>query len=273
MKKMEITFLGTGTSTGIPMIGCHCPTCTSTNKKNNRLRTSIFINYKNHYHFVIDTGPDLRTQLLRENINKCDFAIITHDHSDHLHGIDDLRPFTFFPKRHSLPVFCHQTHHRKIENKFDYIFKRDQVFNAKNPYLGGGLPLLNLHLVEEISNFFPEILIEPMMLPHGSGQTMGLLLDNRVAYLIDCHEVPSSHLKRLKEQQLECLIIDCLQLEAHPSHLTVDKCFDYIEEISPKQAFLIHMNHDLEHEALQDMATNRFSIPVTVAYDQLKIKV
>lgn len=273
MENIELIFLGTGTSTGIPILGCHCNVCKSTNKKNNRLRTSIFINYKNKYHFIVDTGPDLRTQLLRENIERCDFAIITHDHSDHLNGIDDLRPFTFLPKRHPLPVFSHLTHHNNIEKKFDYIFKRDQIFNARNPYLGGGLPLLNLHSIDEITQFFPDIFIDPILLPHGSGKTMGLLINNQLGYLIDCHEIPGESVAKLNKANLDCLIIDCLQLNDHPSHLTVEKAFNYIEKIAPKKAYLTHMNHDLDHEVLQNMANQRFKFPVFVAFDQLKIKV
>ena len=216
MGQLNITFLGTGTSTGIPIVACPCLTCHSTNEKDKRLRTSIFVEYKGH-HFIIDTGPDLRTQLLRSNIQRCDFALITHGHSDHLNGIDDLRPFTFFPERRTLPVYAHPKHMDTISNRFDYIFKRDKIFNAKNPYLGGGLPLLNLHPIEEVHSTFYGVNIDYVMLPHGNGETTELVIDNRLAYLIDCHEIPPKALQKLKNLKLECVIIDCLQKKSTQS--------------------------------------------------------
>ena len=123
----QLIFLGTGTSTGIPIVGCQCSVCTSSNKKNNRLRSSVYIKTKKGFSFIIDTGPDLRTQLLRSKVQELDFAILTHDHADHIHGLDDLRPFTFFPKKREIPVFCHSAHFSKIQNKFDYIFKRKEI--------------------------------------------------------------------------------------------------------------------------------------------------
>ena len=270
MDKLNITFLGTGTSTGIPIVGCPCHICHSSNEKDKRLRTSIFVEYKG-YHFIIDTGPDLRTQLLRSNINKCDFAIITHGHSDHLNGIDDLRPFTFFPKRQTLPVFAHPIHKDTITNRFDYIFKRDEIFNAKNPYLGGGLPLLNLHPIDELNSKFSKLNMDYVMLPHGNGETMGLIIDNKLGYLIDCHEIPAKALQKIKSLNLECVIIDCLQKEDHPSHLTLKQSFDYLSIIRPKKGILIHMNHDLGHEELENLAKDHFDFPVAPAFDQMRI--
>ena len=273
MEKIKITFLGTGTSTGIPMIGCPCNVCQSNNEKNKRLRTSIYVEYGELLKFIVDTGPDLRTQLLRENITKCDFAIITHDHSDHLHGIDDLRPFTFLPSRRTLPVFCHPLHSKVVENKFNYIFKRDEVFNKSNPYLGGGLPLLNLHDINEIEQLFPKINIENVVLPHGSGHTTGLIIDKRFAYIIDCHEIPEDTVRKLQSYNLECLVIDCLQRQSHPSHLSLNKSFEYIQRISPKSCYLIHMNHDLEHEELEKLAQKTFKFHVAPAFDRQQLNI
>lgn len=272
MNKFEITFLGTGTSTGSPIVGCDCKVCISKDPRDNRLRTSLHVKF-NGLEFIIDTGPDLRTQLLRENIRRCDFAIITHDHSDHLHGIDDLRPFTFLPKRKTLPVFCHQTHLEKIKNRFDYIFKRDEIFNSKNPYLGGGLPLLNLHDISTINDQFPKLDIQTALIPHGTGKTTGLIFQDKFAYFIDCHEIPEDAVQKLRDLNLKCLIIDCLQPADHPSHLTIEKSFKYLEMIRPERGILIHMNHDILHTKLEKMATQRFSYPVTPAYDGLKIQV
>ena len=256
----QIIFLGTGTSTGIPMIGCSCPVCLSDDPKDKRLRCSVYITTDKGHSFIIDTGPDLRTQLLREKITSLDFALITHCHADHLHGIDDLRPFTFFPKRKDFPILCDQMHKREITEKFAYIFRRDEIFNDKNPYQGGGLPLLNLHTLDEIKNFsFSNEDFEFFLLPHGTGKTVGFR-HSKMAYLIDCHEVPKEVIKKLKSQQLELLIIDCLQISDHPSHLNVSKTFDYIEKISPKRALLTHMNHELSDKALNKGFTSLSSL-------------
>ena len=268
---MEITFLGTGTSTGIPIIGCPCSVCLSKNPKDKRLRTSIFVNH-NNLNFIIDTGPDLRTQLLTNKIKSCDFAIITHDHSDHLVGIDDLRPFTFLPKSKSMSVFCHSIHFNKICDRFDYIFKRDIIFNAQNPYLGGGLPLLDLKNIDQINSEIPNLSLDYLLLPHGTGQSLGLIF-GQVAYLIDCHDIPKEALQKLQSLELECVIIDCLQRNPHPSHLTVEKSFEFLSIINPKKAYLIHMNHDLQHDWLEKLALSKFSFPVIPAHDGLKINI
>tara|TARA_B100000886_G_scaffold333425_1_gene287456 strand:- start:313 stop:1134 length:822 start_codon:yes stop_codon:yes gene_type:complete len=273
MKKFQVTFLGTGTSTGTPIIGCKCTVCMSKDSKDKRTRTSVYIKTSDGTSFVIDTGPDLRHQLLRENIDSCDFAIITHDHSDHLHGIDDLRPFTFLPKRRSMPVFSSNIHIPRISSRFDYIFKREELFNKRNPYRGGGLPLLNLHSLDELSSFFPDLEVEYFHLPHGTGFTSGLIFSKRFAYIIDCHEIPATALQKLQDLKLKCLVIDCLQINDHPRHLTVEKSFNYIEKIKPTKAYLIHMNHDLSHRKLDEMARKRFGNTVFVSYDGLSINV
>ena len=269
--KNEIIFLGTGTSTGVPIIGCECQVCTSTNQKNNRTRTSILLKTAKNNQIVIDTTPDLRTQLLRENINHLDAAIITHDHADHLHGIDDLRPFSFFPAQREFPVYCSSYHAQTITNRFDYIFKRNKIFNKNNPYIGGGLPLLNLQTInlestqDQVSNeefyFF--------LLPHGNTKTLGFM-HGTLAYLIDCQEIPIEVLSFLKAQSIEILIIDCLQKKSHPSHLDQTKCFDYIKQIGPKNGILIHMNHDLDHEELTLDASKYFNFPVIPSYDGMR---
>ena len=270
MTNSKITFLGTGTSTGIPIVACPCKVCQSNNPMNKRSRASIYVE-KVNLSFIVDTGPDLRTQLLRENIKNCDFAIITHDHSDHLFGLDDLRPFTFLPHRREIPVFAHPIHIPSITEKFSYIFKRNEIFNETNPYKGGGLPLLNIHSIESFSQFFPQIQLDWTLLPHGTGRTLGLIFDD-FSYIIDCHDIPKNAMHKIKANTTNCLIIDCLQINPHPSHLWVEKSFGYIKEISPKKAYLTHMNHELSHEELTKIANKNFSFPVEPAYDGLKIK-
>ena len=261
MSENKLTFLGTGTSTGIPIVGCPCQVCHSKDQKDKRLRSSVLIGPPTA-NFVIDTGPDLRTQLLRENVTKLDFAIITHEHADHLHGLDDLRPFTFLPTRRNFPVYSNVRYHEKIKTKFDYIFNRDKIFTKDNPYKGGGLPLLDLHSLDKLqSNGF-----RFLDLPHGRGMTSGIIHES-MAHIIDCHEIPEDELSILENANLHTLIIDCLRLEKHSTHLSFSQSIEYINRIKPKKAYLTHIGHEVSHNQLQSMTES----DVTPAYDGLKI--
>jgi len=265
----QITFLGTGTSTGIPMIGCHCSVCTSTDSRDKRLRTSIRIETPQGKSILIDTGPDLRAQLLQNNITKVDCALITHDHADHLHGIDDLRPLTFGKSAKEIPLFALQEHTEMIRPRFPYIFDSANHFGAEGP-IGGGIPLLSL---SSISPGQQSIAGEDFIffkLPHGNQCTLGFYLAG-MAYLIDCHEIPDKVVQILKSLPLKILIIDCLQEAEHRTHLSLQRCFHFIQLLRPKKAYLIHMGHDLGHEKLENIAHERFAHQVHVAYDGLKI--
>jgi phosphoribosyl 1,2-cyclic phosphate phosphodiesterase len=266
LNKNIITALGTGTSTGIPMTGCTCLTCTSLDHRDQRMRSSIYIETKKGKKILIDTSPDLRTQLLTNKISAIDFVIITHDHADHLHGIDDLRPFSFGPPPRKICVYTHSAAKDAIEERFPYIFKNQL------PVIGGGIPQLKLIAAE---------LLKPVDIegeefffftyPHGHGKTMGFIHEN-FAYIVDCAELSPDLIKILKERKLELLIIDCLQIKPHATHLSVDKCFDYIKAIAPKRAGLIHMSHhDLNHRSLASLAQANFGNSVFPLYDQLKL--
>lgn len=250
--KTVILALGTGTSTGIPTVGCHCKVCSSENPKDKRLRTSLFISTLSGKKFLVDTTPDLRTQLLAHQIEKLDFAIITHDHADHLHGIDDLRPLSFKTGK-SIPLYLNEKTKASIEKRFSYIFPR-----PGEPSLGGGIPKISLHKVELNTNLIIEN--EPFYFfnyPHGYGETMGFI-HRSFAYIVDCFELPLPLLEFLKAQNLQCLIIDCLKRGTHGTHLSVEKCFEYIKTIGPQMTGLIHMGHDLSHQELTEMANSSF---------------
>lgn len=264
----SVIALGTGTSTGIPMVGCLCPVCTSLDHRDQRLRTSIFIETKSGKKILVDTTPDLRTQLLTNKISDIDFVIMTHDHADHLHGIDDLRPLTFGPPEKVIPIYCNEETAKIIEKRFNYIFQNN---NPQNPILGGGIPRLSLNPVE----LDKKIIIEGeeftfFNYPHGHGSTMGFTHQG-FAYIVDCMELPVQLLEKLKKQKLELLIIDCLKRGAHTTHLTVDKSFDYIQKINPERCGLIHMGHDLSHIELAKLADDQFGKKVYPLYDQLKL--
>ncbi|MBT6324803.1 MAG: MBL fold metallo-hydrolase [Bdellovibrionales bacterium] len=262
----KVTFLGTGTSTGVPVIGCHCQVCKSENPHNKRLRTSIIVQTKNNKTFLVDTTPDLRMQLLSNSIEKIDFVLLTHEHADHLHGIDDLRPLCFSFNGKELPFYALPEYENSLKNKFPYIFNR-----TKKKILGGGVPLLKYcpiilgeQIIEDVKfNFF--------LLPHGRMKVLGFQHD-KMAYIIDCHEIPIEIITYLRGQNLELLIIDCLQEKKHSTHLSRQQAFDYIEEISPKKASLIHIGHYLEHEELKVKSQKITTSMVEPAFDQLSLE-
>jgi phosphoribosyl 1,2-cyclic phosphate phosphodiesterase len=265
-KSQKIIILGSGTSTGIPMLGCHCPVCSSKNPKDKRMRTSLLIRSANGKQILVDTTPDLRTQFLDNRIDKVDAAIITHDHADHLHGIDDLRPLCFGPPQRRIPIFTHEECARELEKRFPYIFKiEDTLIDQKIP--GGGIPLLELHEVNigtqtkvagEQFLFF--------LLPHGNMHSLGLI-HGKFCYIPDAKSIPDETVKMLKERKLDLLIIDCLKPGKHDTHFTVDEAFHYIHIIAPKRAGLIHMSHHLFHDDLAKQARHRHGEHVCPVYD------
>ncbi|MEX1100239.1 MAG: MBL fold metallo-hydrolase, partial [Bacteriovoracaceae bacterium] len=177
----EVVALGTGTSTGIPMVGCKCSVCLSTNPKNHRFRASIALKTSSHKTIIVDVTPDLRSQLLQNKIDQCDACIITHEHADHVHGIDDLRPLSF-DKESPIPVYTWNSCAEHLSEKFPYIFQADKLFRFK-PVLGGGIPKLSLHTVGEKALIAGEE-FEFYLLPHGHTKTLSFL-HKKFAYAID----------------------------------------------------------------------------------------
>lgn len=253
----KITILGSGTSTGVPILGCKCRVCQSNDVRNKRLRTSALLETKHAKTILIDASPDLRTQLLKTQTDKLDAVIITHDHADHTHGIDDVRPFTF-SRATPMPVYTDQHTLVSLTNKFPYIFQRDKIY-AHKPIIGGGIPLLDLHLiqdkiVDEAFQFFH--------LPHGYGESL-CFIHSKLGYIIDCNEVPELILKNFRDAELEILVIDCLRYTPHQTHLHLDLTLKYIQSIKPKLAVLTHMGHemdylDLIHQLKQHGVSNVF---------------
>lgn len=265
LNKNMLLALGTGTSVGIPQVGCSCLVCTSLDHRDQRMRTSVYLVTKNGQRILVDTTPDLRTQILTNKISAIDFAIITHEHADHLHGIDDLRPFCFGPPPREIPVFTNQATKASIEQRFPYIF------NHSRPVLGGGIPRLKLEAVElekETILFGEEFFF--FNYPHGHAETMGFILGD-MAYIVDCHEIPDHIVARLCDKKLKLLVIDCLQRKGHSTHLTVEKSFAYIKQIKPERCGLIHISHDLSHSVLKELAMREFGESVFPLYDGQKL--
>lgn len=245
----KITILGTGTSTGVPILGCNCAICQSNDPRNKRLRTSALLETDSGKTILIDASPDLRTQLLKTQITKLDAVMITHDHADHTHGIDDVRPFTFNAVA-SIPVYTDVHSLDSLTTKFPYIFQREKVY-ANKPIIGGGIPLLDLHPLLPGSNLLVEETFHIHSLPHGHGESL-CFMHKKLGYIIDCREIPDPVLKSFRDAQLEILVIDCLRYKPHQTHLHLELTLKYIQEIAPKIAILTHMGHDMDYLDLTD---------------------
>lgn len=233
----KISILGSGTSTGVPILGCKCRICQSNDPRNKRLRASILLETKNSKSILVDTSPDLRAQLLSSKTTTIDAAIITHDHADHTHGIDDLRPFSFRTQT-PIPVFSDSETCDSLTTKFPYIFQRNK------PILGGGIPLLNLHPISEGAHDILDEIFNFYFLPHGHGSSL-CFIHEKFGYIVDCREIPPHVLKSFTQAKLDLLVIDCLRYEPHQTHLHLDLTLKYIEAIRPKKAILTHMGHEI----------------------------
>jgi phosphoribosyl 1,2-cyclic phosphate phosphodiesterase len=251
----KITILGCGTSTGVPILGCKCRVCQSTDARNRRLRSSVILETSSGKNILIDTSPDLRTQLLRSHIDRINAAIITHDHADHTHGMDDLRPFGFI-QGETLPIFTDGVTAHSLREKFPYIFKRETVF-ANTPILGGGIPKLELReikpreevaILDEPFEFFP--------LPHGHTDTLAVR-HRAMAYVVDCRDIPPDVVQKLRDSRLELLIIDCLRPQPHQTHLHLDLTLKFIHAIAPRTAVLTHMGHEWDYLDLTSRLRDR----------------
>jgi phosphoribosyl 1,2-cyclic phosphate phosphodiesterase len=212
--------------------------------RNKRLRTSALLTTKKNRVILIDATPDLRTQLLQNKTARLDGVIITHDHADHTHGMDDLRPFGF-QKSSPVPVYADASAAKDLKRKFPYIFARDEYFKGKE-ILGGGIPLLDLSIVAEGKHQILDEEFELLSLPHGHEDTLGIIHE-KLAYLVDCREIPEKSLQRLEGKNLDLLVIDCLRPAPHQTHLHLEKTLEYIARIKPKTAVLTHMGHEWDY--------------------------
>jgi phosphoribosyl 1,2-cyclic phosphate phosphodiesterase len=230
---MKITILGSGTSTGVPMVGCRCPVCTSTDPKDQRSRASILIEHHGQF-ILVDTSTDLRKQAIREQVPHIDAVLFTHPHADHIHGIDDLRGFHFLHKR-VIPCYGTQETLNAISDKFAYIFQG--LASA------GYAQLLEPHVVAGPFSL-GGLTITPVPLLHGSMPASGYRI-GAMAYLTDCSAIPDSSLALL--EGLDLLIIDGLRYTPHPHHFNIPGAIDMARQLQPRRTVLTHLTHEVPH--------------------------
>ena len=254
---MKVYFLGTGTSQGIPVIGSNHPVCKSTDFKDKRLRVSVWVSWEN-YSFVIDCGPDFRQQMLSSNIQKVEWILFTHEHSDHTAGIDDIRPFNF--KQGKIPIYAHQRVIDNIKRRFEYVFE------TVNKYPGAP----SVETIEVINNQpFPlgNKMVIPIDVMHGNLQVFGYRIDD-FAYLTDVKTIEKSEIEKLKN--LKVLVINALREEPHDMHFNLKEALDFITLVQPKTTYLTHISHIMGfHEEVQ----KRLPENVFLAYDNLEITI
>ncbi len=253
---MKITFLGTGTSQGVPVIGCKCETCTSDDMHDKRLRSSILIEVE-HKIFVIDTGPDFRQQMLREQVRDITAILFTHEHKDHIAGLDDIRAFNYIHKR-PMEVYADERVEKALRREYAYVFAED-----KYP----GIPQMNVHTIENKDFYIEDIKITPIRLMHYKLPIFGFRIKD-FTYLTDTNYIAPEEKEKIKGTKV--LVVNALRKKKHISHFNLAEALALIDEIKPERAYLTHVSHlmgkqaDVEKELPQN---------VFFAYDGLMLEI
>ncbi len=253
---MLLTMLGVGSSAGTPVVGCSCATCNSDNPRNKRTRCSSLITLDSGENILIDTGPDLRDQSLREDIKRVDAVLYTHTHADHLHGIDDLRAFCQI-QRQQIPLYAKEDAVEHIKQKFAYVLRDPSDF--------WDLPVLRTEIIHAPFELFG-VKITPIPVMHGRSHILGYRIGN-FAYMTDVSEVPESSFTLL--ENLDVVLLDCLRETSHPTHINIEQSLAYIGRIKAKQSYMIHMTHELEYASL----SKKLPKDVFVGFDGLKLHI
>lgn len=253
---MQITFLGTGTSQGIPVIGSKHPVCLSENPKDKRLRVSVLVEWDGAT-ILIDCGPDFRSQMLTNNVERLDAILFTHEHNDHTAGLDDIRPFFF--RQGDIPIFAHPRVLKNLHKRFEYILNNDDKYP--------GAPSVHMTEIENKPFSFKKFVIVPINAMHNRLQVYGFRLKD-FAYLTDVKTIEPEERDKLKGTKV--LVINALRQEPHHSHFNLEDALNFIAEINPEKAYITHISHLLGfHDEVQA------SLPknVFLAYDNLKITI
>ncbi len=254
----EVEFLGTGTSQGVPVIGCKCEVCSSKNPKDKRLRTSVAIKYLDTQ-IVIDSGPDFRQQILRSNVENLDALLYTHEHKDHIAGMDDIRAFNYINKK-PVEIFCTQGVLKALTREYHYVF--DEKF--KYP----GIPEVNVNIINKDNSFsVGDINVTPIEVIHYKLPVLGFRFD-KFTYITDANYISDEEFEKIKGT--EVLVINALRKEEHISHFNLNEALDIIKKINPKKAYLTHLSHLMgKHDEVKKLLPSN----VDIAYDGLRVKV
>lgn len=234
VEPMQVTVLGSGTSSGVPMIGCQCSVCTSDNPRNRRTRSSIVVEVDNKM-FLIDTSTDLHEQALNHGLHRVDAVLYTHAHADHVHGIDELRAFNLWQR---MPIPCYGNHAvgDKIRNYFKYIFNQSESESFR--------PHLDFYQVDGVFDLFGTTII-PVPLLHGKMPVLGYRIGT-FAYLTDVSEIPEGSWKLI--ENLDCVVLDALRQRPHPTHFNISQAVEVVGRLKPERAILTHLSHLIEYD-------------------------
>ncbi len=249
---LKITFLGTGTSQGVPVIACDCVVCSSNNTKDHRLRSSVMIEVNNNV-FVIDAGPDFRTQMLRANVKHLDAVILTHAHKDHIAGLDDVRAFNFIQKK-AIDVYCREDVQIAIKNEFSYAFAI---------YKYPGVPEINLQKVENKTFEINGIKIIPIEVKHMELTIFGYRIGD-FTYITDCNYISEPEFEKIKGSKV--IILNALRRKKHVSHFSLDEAVEILKRLKPERAYLTHISHMM---GLHDEVEKELPSFIHLAYDGL----
>ncbi len=253
--KATLTVMGSGTSMGVPTIGCDCRVCYSTDPHDRRTRPSILLEYGGHS-VLIDTTPDFREQAIRERLNSLDAVLYTHAHADHILGLDDLRPLSFHRPDGKIPLYAHERTADVIRSVFRYIFDSD--------YKYGGLAQVEMHHIDGPVCLFGAS-FEPVTVLHGDAKIYGFRF-GEAAYLTDFSEIPEASMEKL--HGLDVLFLDALRHRPHPTHSTVEHSLGIVERLQPRRAFFTHICHDLPHKETNATLPSH----VRLSYDGMKLE-
>ncbi|RJP75270.1 MAG: MBL fold metallo-hydrolase [Candidatus Abyssobacteria bacterium SURF_17] len=235
---MKIIIMGSGTSLGVPVIGCGCEVCASSDPRNKRTRASICVQAASGKNILVDTATELRLQAIRNGIRSVEMILFTHYHADHIHGLDDVRVFNWVSQG-SLPCYADKVTNERLKRVFFYAFEHD--------YSWGAIPRITLNdMPDELR--LEEIRVTPVKLLHGHAEILGFRF-NDAAYLTDCSAIPETSVERLFG--LKLLIIDALRYKPHPTHFNLEGAIDVVERLKPERALLTHLSHEFDHAKVE----------------------
>lgn len=249
---MRVTFLGTGTSQGVPLITCKCKVCTSPDQKDNRLRSSILIEDQG-FTYVIDTGPDFRQQMLRERVDKLDAVVFTHEHKDHIAGLDDIRAYNFSQQK-EMDVYATERVQEAIKREFPYVFDE-----FKYP----GVPEIKLKNIDNSPFTINKTIFTPIAVMHLRLPVLGFRI-NDFTYITDANFIAEEEKKKAKNSKV--LVLNALRKEVHPSHFTLQQALDLVDELKPETAYFTHISHQL---GLHEEVSQKLPANVHLAHDGL----